>query len=207
MYFLFEHWYLIPIALVGLLVLFFVIDTIIEEKKKEKSAEDIMSVWEFFEYIKSPEYTMNEGLDKLILDFSKDYNLTKSEKNIFPYKVKAQTNKEIADRFCVVEKTIKFHVSNIFKKLEVKNSTALVYKVFSTIIENKLKGERIKKYYEKNKNMIKLKKVKNQSIERNIEINKLPIVSNTENNKLPIVSNTEINKLPIGSNIKNLMTK
>ena len=67
MYFLFEHWYLIPIALVGLLVLFFIIDTIIEEKRKEKLVNDIMPIWEVYEYMQSIEYLIYEELDRLYL--------------------------------------------------------------------------------------------------------------------------------------------
>ena len=68
MYFLFEHWYLIPIALVGLLVLFIIIDTIIEEKKKEKAVNDMMPIWEVYEYMNSPEYLMYKELERLYMN-------------------------------------------------------------------------------------------------------------------------------------------
>ena len=68
-------------------------------------------------------------LDKIIVDFSENYKFTKSQKKIFPYVVKSYTNKEIANRFGISERTVKFHLGRMFKRLKVRNRTALVYKV------------------------------------------------------------------------------
>jgi LuxR family transcriptional regulator of csgAB operon len=48
-------------------------------------------------------------------------NLTKREAQILHRTTLGETNREIADRLCLSEHTIKTHMHNIFKKINVKN--------------------------------------------------------------------------------------
>lgn len=52
--------------------------------------------------------------------------LTQREKDVLLLVKKGYTNKEIADELFVTEFTIKSHVSNIFKKLNVPNRTKAI---------------------------------------------------------------------------------
>ena len=52
--------------------------------------------------------------------------LTPRERDVALAMAEGRTNRQIADRFSVKEATVKTHVTNIFKKLEVRNRTALV---------------------------------------------------------------------------------
>ena len=63
--FLIEHYYIIPVTLIGLLVLFFIVSEIIEEKKREKAVNDMMPIWEEYKFMNSPEYLMYKELDRL----------------------------------------------------------------------------------------------------------------------------------------------
>jgi DNA-binding NarL/FixJ family response regulator len=45
--------------------------------------------------------------------------------------LKGKTNKEIASTLFVTEKTVKFHFTNIFRKMRVKNRVQLFYVVLS----------------------------------------------------------------------------
>lgn len=55
-------------------------------------------------------------------------SLSKSEQNIFEMLSKGLSNKQIAERVFVHDKTIKFHLTNIYKKLDLKNrSEAIAY--------------------------------------------------------------------------------
>ena len=60
--------------------------------------------------------------------------LTKREMQIAELSVKGMINKEIADRLCISERTVKNHISRIFKKIEVMDRTQAA--VFA--IKNKL---------------------------------------------------------------------
>lgn len=57
------------------------------------------------------------------------YNLSGREIEVVQEIVLGQTNKECANRLFVTEKTIKFHLTNIYKKMGVKSRSALIVKV------------------------------------------------------------------------------
>lgn len=60
----------------------------------------------------------------------KAHSLTEREKEILQLLVEGLTNKEIAERLTISDKTVKIHVSRIFKKLGVKSrSQAVIYAV------------------------------------------------------------------------------
>ena len=47
--------------------------------------------------------------------------LTPREKEVLQYLIEGNGNKEIADRLCVSPETIKSHIKNIYRKLNVTN--------------------------------------------------------------------------------------
>jgi DNA-binding NarL/FixJ family response regulator len=54
--------------------------------------------------------------------------LTKTEEKILQFLIHGQLNKEIADACCISELTVKKHLTNIYRKLKVRNrSEAIVY--------------------------------------------------------------------------------
>lgn len=61
---------------------------------------------------------------------SSHYLLTQQEDTILKYITEGLTNKEIADKLCISISTVKSHIANIFKKLDVNNRTeaAIIYK-------------------------------------------------------------------------------
>jgi len=62
--------------------------------------------------------------------------LTKREIEVLKLITEGMLNKEIAHRLCISEKTVKNHVSNIFKKIEVSDRTqAAVYAIKNSIVE------------------------------------------------------------------------
>jgi len=57
------------------------------------------------------------------------YGVTVREAEIILEVSKGFTNKEVASKLFVTEKTIKFHLTNIFKKLSVKSRSQLIVAV------------------------------------------------------------------------------
>jgi DNA-binding NarL/FixJ family response regulator len=62
-------------------------------------------------------------------------NLTDREQEVLVGLVEGLSNKEIADKLFISDKTVKIHVSKIFKKLEVKSrSQAVIYAVQNHLV-------------------------------------------------------------------------
>ncbi len=66
-----------------------------------------------------------------------DIRLTKREKDVLTLLVKGHTNKEMAEAMFISEKTVKNHLTNIFRKLGVKDRTqAAVYCLKNNIVSD-----------------------------------------------------------------------
>jgi DNA-binding NarL/FixJ family response regulator len=66
---------------------------------------------------------------------AEDNLLTSREMEVLLKLVEGLSNKEIADRLFISDKTVKIHVSNIFKKLDVKSrSQAIIYAVQNQLV-------------------------------------------------------------------------
>jgi DNA-binding NarL/FixJ family response regulator len=64
----------------------------------------------------------NHGVDSLeIRDHSQEIELTSRQIEILQLVAQGLQNKEIAERLCVSEHTIKYHISEILQRLQVKN--------------------------------------------------------------------------------------
>ena len=63
--------------------------------------------------------------------FLRDYflkkNLSKSEVEVVILVIQGLINKEVANRLCVAEKTIKFHLGNAYKKLNISRRSQLIW--------------------------------------------------------------------------------
>ncbi|MDD3269243.1 MAG: response regulator transcription factor, partial [Syntrophomonadaceae bacterium] len=66
-----------------------------------------------------------------------DLRLTKREKDVLTLLVKGNSNKEMADVMFISEKTVKNHLTSIFRKLGVKDRThAAVYALKNNIVKD-----------------------------------------------------------------------
>jgi LuxR family transcriptional regulator, positive regulator of biofilm formation len=61
-----------------------------------------------------------------IQDFYKMKKISKAEQEIISFVMKGMSNKEIANSRFVTEKTVKFHLTNIYKKLTIKSRHQLI---------------------------------------------------------------------------------
>jgi DNA-binding NarL/FixJ family response regulator len=75
---------------------------------------------------------MNGDMDKITVS----NKLTKIETQVLRLITEGLLNKEIAHKLCISEKTVKNHVSNIFKKIKVCDRTqAAVYAIKNNIVD------------------------------------------------------------------------
>lgn len=58
--------------------------------------------------------------------FRESYGLTKCESNVAELVAQGLSNEEVAKRLFVTEKTVKFHNTNIFKKMMIKSRAQLI---------------------------------------------------------------------------------
>lgn len=85
---------------------------------------------------------LTPSLTKKLFDYHvkqqerEDMALTNREKEVLVCLVEGLSNKEIAERLFISDKTVKIHVSKIFKKLNVKNrSQAVITAVTNQLVE------------------------------------------------------------------------
>ena len=57
------------------------------------------------------------------------YNLSPREIEVIELVVQGKSNQEAADKLFVVEKTVKFHLTNVYKKMGIKSRAQLIVKV------------------------------------------------------------------------------
>lgn len=75
--------------------------------------------------------TRNSGeLGASSLEKKKDIYLTRREKEIVKCIARGLKNREIADQLFISEKTVKTHINNVFRKLEVENRLQAINRVY-----------------------------------------------------------------------------
>ncbi|MBN2246244.1 MAG: helix-turn-helix transcriptional regulator, partial [Candidatus Aminicenantes bacterium] len=82
---------------------------------------------------KKPDISIN-NFQNDIYDLIEKFNLTKREQEIFVLVIAGKTNKNIQDELFISLKTVKAHLYNIYRKLNVQNRLQLmnVIKTHST---------------------------------------------------------------------------
>lgn len=66
--------------------------------------------------------------DNKLVQMLKEANLTTKEIQIADYVSRGLSNKEIANQLFITEKTVKFHLTNIYKKMDVESRARLIVK-------------------------------------------------------------------------------
>ena len=62
----------------------------------------------------------------VVISKARAAELSRRENQVMEYVVMGMTNKSIARKLYLTERTIKFHCSNIYRKLQIKNRASLV---------------------------------------------------------------------------------
>jgi len=64
---------------------------------------------------------------KHIKDYLQECGLSKRESEVVILVVQGLTNKQVADRLCVAEKTVKFHLTNVYKRMKISRRSQIIW--------------------------------------------------------------------------------
>ncbi|MDE0091771.1 MAG: helix-turn-helix transcriptional regulator [Oligoflexia bacterium] len=70
---------------------------------------------------------LNEERKQFLREHFLRKNLSKSEVEVVILVLQGLINREVANRLCVAEKTIKFHLGNAYKKLNISRRSELIW--------------------------------------------------------------------------------
>lgn len=105
---------------------------------KDSPSEDVVAA---IRTVSNGESVIPQAMTKKLLSLHQaeskpeDNALTPREKEVLLGLVEGLSNKEIANRLFISDKTVKIHVSNIYRKLDVKSrSQAIIYAVQNRLV-------------------------------------------------------------------------
>ena len=69
--------------------------------------------------------------------YLQEKGLSKRESEVVILVVQGLTNKQVADRLCVAEKTVKFHLTNVYKRMKISRRSQIIWTLpMAQFIEN-----------------------------------------------------------------------
>ncbi len=69
--------------------------------------------------------------------YLQERGLSKRESEVVILVVQGLTNKQVADRLCVAEKTVKFHLTNVYKRMKISRRSQIIWTLpMAQFIEN-----------------------------------------------------------------------
>ena len=64
---------------------------------------------------------------KQMKTYLQERGLSKRESEVVILVVQGLTNKQVADRLCVAEKTVKFHLTNVYKRMKISRRSQIIW--------------------------------------------------------------------------------
>ena len=69
--------------------------------------------------------------------YLQEKGLSKRESEVVILVVQGLTNKQVADQLCVAEKTVKFHLTNVYKRMKISRRSQIIWTLpMAQFIEN-----------------------------------------------------------------------
>lgn len=62
-----------------------------------------------------------------IKNYLQEQGLSKRESEVVIFVVQGLTNKQVADHLCVAEKTVKFHLTNVYKRMKISCRSQIIW--------------------------------------------------------------------------------
>lgn len=64
---------------------------------------------------------------KQMKTYLQERGLSKRESEVVILVVQGLTNKQVADQLCVAEKTVKFHLTNVYKRMKISRRSQIIW--------------------------------------------------------------------------------
>ncbi len=71
-------------------------------------------------------FSSSEGIN-CIKSYLQQRGLSKRESEVVILVVQGLTNKQVADCLCVAEKTVKFHLTNVYKQMKISRRSEIIW--------------------------------------------------------------------------------
>ena len=69
--------------------------------------------------------------------YLQERGLSKRESDVVILVIQGLTNKQVADQLCVAEKTVKFHLTNVYKRMKISRRSQIIWTLpMAQFIEN-----------------------------------------------------------------------
>ena len=92
-----------------------------------------------------------EGI-KHLKSYLSNQGLSRRETEVVVLVLQGLTNKQVADKLCVAEKTVKFHLTNIYKRMKISRRSQIVWTLPLGDFVEKFKDSRPVSVMNKNQN-------------------------------------------------------
>ena len=69
--------------------------------------------------------------------------LSKRESEVVMLVVQGLTNKQVADQLCVAEKTVKFHLTNVYKRMKISRRSEIIWSLPIAEFRERIKNKQI----------------------------------------------------------------
>lgn len=74
---------------------------------------------------------------KQMKTYLQERGLSKRESEVVILVIQGLTNKQVADQLCVAEKTVKFHLTNVYKRMRISRRSQIIWTLpMAQFIEN-----------------------------------------------------------------------
>ena len=79
--------------------------------------------------IKESDLRILSGVGKKIIEFAREeLGLQNREAEVVRWVLEGWSNKQVSELLCIAEKTVKFHLTNVYKKLKITKRAELIWK-------------------------------------------------------------------------------
>ena len=84
-------------------------------------------------------FSSSEGIN-CIKNYLQQRGLSRRESEVVVLVVQGLTNKQVADKLCVAEKTVKFHLTNVYKRMNISRRSEIIWSLPLTEFMDKAKS-------------------------------------------------------------------
>ena len=85
-------------------------------------------------------FSSSEGIS-CIKSYLQQKGLSKRESEVVILVVQGLTNKQVADKLCVAEKTVKFHLTNVYKRMNISRRSEIIWSLPLTEFMDRAKNK------------------------------------------------------------------